>query len=80
MKTLFLARVGLLAGEVFVNEYYGEPMDGLGITANEFAARFLAADAHGAEAQDYVASGRGAAEAQHWAETREQEHLVELMA
>src|SRR6266403_238106 len=40
----------------------------------------LAADADGAEAQDYVAAGDGAAEALHGTEAREQEHLIELMA
>ena len=39
-----------------------------------------AADVDGAEAQDYVAAGGGAAEAEHRAETGEQEHLVELVA
>jgi hypothetical protein len=63
MKTLLLASVGLFAGDVFVNEYWGQPMYGLGIAANAFAARLLAADSDGAEAQDYVAAGCGAAEA-----------------
>src|SRR6266403_4950855 len=40
----------------------------------------LAADADGAEAQDYVAAGDGAAEALHRTESREKEHLIELMA
>src|SRR6266403_2951263 len=40
----------------------------------------LAADADGAEAEDYVAAGDGAAEALHGAEAREKEHLIELMA
>ena len=40
----------------------------------------LAANADGAEAQDYVATGDGAAETLHGAEAGEQEHLIELMA
>ena len=63
MKTFFLASVGLLAGEVFVNEYWDQPMYELGIAANEYPTRFLAADSDGAKAQDHVAAGCGPAEA-----------------
>jgi hypothetical protein len=64
MKTLLLASVVRLAGEAFVNEYCGQPMyGGLRIAANAFGARLLAADADGAEAEDYVATGCRPAEA-----------------
>jgi len=38
----------------------------------------LAADVDGAEAQDYVSAGGGPAEAQHWAEAREQKRAIQL--
>src|SRR5258706_4864682 len=47
---------------------------------NEETRITLASDADGAEAQNYVAAGGGAAETHHGTEAREQEHLIELMA
>src|SRR5882762_567275 len=40
----------------------------------------LSADVHGAKAENYVAAGSGTAEAQHGAEAREEQHLIELAA
>ncbi len=40
----------------------------------------LSAHVHGAEAEYHVAAGSGTAEAQHGAEAREKQHLIELAA